>query len=67
MHHARVHVHVIILVVDVVCLMLVLNALVVLLAVFVVFPQPVFCSKRYTLYRSSVSFSVKALLALEVR
>ena len=34
MHLARVHVNVIVLVVDVVCLMLVLSALVVLLAVF---------------------------------
>ena len=34
MHLARVHVRVIVLVVDVVCLMLVLSALVVLLAVF---------------------------------
>ena len=37
MHLARVHVCVIVLVVDVVCLMLVLNALVVLLAVCVQF------------------------------
>ena len=37
-HLARVHVHVIVLVVDVVCLMLVLSALVVLLAVFASFP-----------------------------
>ena len=37
MHLARVHVRVIVLVVDVVCLMLVLSALVVLLAVFVSF------------------------------
>ena len=37
-HFARVHVHLIVLVVDVVCLMLVLSALVVLLAVFVSFP-----------------------------
>ena len=35
---ARVHVHVIVLVVDVVCLMLVLSALVFLDAVFVLFP-----------------------------
>ena len=34
MHLARVHVRVIVLVVDVVCLMLVISALVVLLAVF---------------------------------
>ena len=34
-HFARVHVHVIVLVVDVVCLMLVLSALVVVHAVFV--------------------------------
>ena len=38
MHLARVHVRVIVLVVDVVCLMLVLSAHVVLLAVFVQFP-----------------------------
>ena len=38
MHLARVGVRVIVLVVDVVCLMLVLSALVVLLAVFVSFP-----------------------------
>ena len=38
MHLARVHVRVIVFVVDVVCLMLVLSALVVLLAVFVQFP-----------------------------
>ena len=37
-HPARVHVHVNALVVDVVCLMLVLCALVVLHAVFVAFP-----------------------------
>ena len=37
-HFARVHVHVLALVVDVVCLMLVLSALVVLHAVFVAFP-----------------------------
>ena len=37
MHLARVHVRVIVLVVDVVCLMLVLSALVVLHAVFVLF------------------------------
>ena len=37
-HLSRVHVRVIVLVVDVVCLMLVLGALVVLLAVFVQFP-----------------------------
>ena len=37
MHLARVHVRVVVLVVDVVCLMLVLSALVVLLAVFVLF------------------------------
>ena len=35
---ARVHVHVIVLVADVVCLMLVFSAHVVLVAVFVVFP-----------------------------
>ena len=46
MHLARVHVRVIVLVVDVVCLIFVLSALVVLLAVFVVFPLPVFCSRR---------------------
>ena len=50
MHFARVHVHVIVLVVDVVCLMLVLSGLVVLLAVFVQFPKPVFCSRRNILY-----------------
>ena len=38
MHFARVHVHVIVLVVDVVCLMLVLSARVVVHAVFVQFP-----------------------------
>ena len=38
MHLARVHVRVIVLVVDVVRLMLVLSALVVLLTVFIVFP-----------------------------
>ena len=43
-HLARVHVRVIVLVVDVVCLMLVLSALVVLLAVFVSFSKSVFCS-----------------------
>ena len=37
-HLARVHVHVIVLVVDVVCLMLVLSALVVLHAVVIAFP-----------------------------
>ena len=37
MHLARVHVRVIVLSVDVVCLMLVLSALVVLLAVFIQF------------------------------
>ena len=37
-HSARVHVHVIVLVVDVVCVMLVLSAFVVLLLVFVSFP-----------------------------
>ena len=51
-HFARVHVHVIALVVDVVCLMLVLSALVVLHAVFVSFLLPVFYSRRYTLYTS---------------
>ena len=50
MHLARVHVRVIVLVVDVVCLMLVLSALVVLLAVFKKFSLPVFCSRRYTLH-----------------
>ena len=50
MHFARVHVHVIVLVVDVVCLMLVLSARVVIHAVVIAFPQPVFCSRRYTLY-----------------
>ena len=50
MHLARVHVRVIVLVVDVVCLMLVLSALVVLLAVFIQFSYPFFCSRRYTLY-----------------
>ena len=50
-HFARVHVHVIVLVVDVVCLMLVLGARVVVHAVFVQFPWPNLCSKRYTLYR----------------
>ena len=38
MHFARVHVHVIALVVDVVCLMLVLGALVVVHAVVIAFP-----------------------------
>ena len=38
MRVARVHVHVIALVVDVVCLMLVLNALVVVHAVVIAFP-----------------------------
>ena len=37
-HLARVHVHVIVLVVDVVCLMLVLSARVVLHVVFIAFP-----------------------------
>ena len=37
MHLARVHVRVIVLVVDVVCLKLILSALVVLLAVFIQF------------------------------
>ena len=41
MHLARVHVRVIVLVVDVVCLMLVLSALVVLLAVLIQFSWPV--------------------------
>ena len=50
MHLARVHVRVIVLVVDVVCLMLVLSALVVLLAVLIQFSQQVFCSRKYTLY-----------------
>ena len=50
MHLARVHVRVIALVVDVVCLMLVLSALVVLLVVFIQFPKPVFCIRRYTLH-----------------
>ena len=50
MHFARVHVHVIALVVDVVCLMLVLSARVVVQAVVIAFPQPVFCSRRYTLH-----------------
>ena len=49
-HVARVHVHVIVLVVDVVCLMLVLSARVVVQAVDIQFPWPVFCSRRYTLY-----------------
>ena len=49
-HFARVHV--IVLVVDVVCLMLVLSARVVVHAVVTAFPLPVFCSRRYTLYRS---------------
>ena len=39
-HFARDHVHVIVRVVDVVCLMLVLSALVVLLAVYVQFSWP---------------------------
>ena len=51
-HLARVGVRVIVLVVDVVCLMLVLSALVVLLAVLIQFSYPVFCSRRYTLYTS---------------
>ena len=42
MHLARVHVRVIVLVGDVVCLMLVLNALVVLLAVCIQFSLPEF-------------------------
>ena len=50
-HLERVHVRVIVLVVDLVCLMLVLSALVVLLAVLIQCSSPVFCSKRYTLYR----------------
>ena len=50
MHLARVHVRVIVLVVDVVCLMLVLSALVVLLAVLIQFSWPVFRSRRHTLY-----------------
>ena len=44
-HFARVHV--IALVVDVVCLMLVLSACVT--AVVIAFPYPVFCSTKYTL------------------
>ena len=40
-HVARVHVHIIALVVDEVCLMLVLCARVVVLAVVIAFPQPV--------------------------
>ena len=51
MHLARVHVRVIVLVVDVVCLMLVLSALVVVHAVCIQFSYPVFCSRRYTLYK----------------
>ena len=50
MNLARVHVRVIALVVDVVFLMIVLSALVFLLAVFIQFSSPVFCSTRYTLY-----------------
>ena len=50
MHLARVGVRVIVVVVDVVCLMLVLSALAVLLAVCIQFSLPVFCSRRYTLY-----------------
>ena len=50
MHLARVGVRVIVLVVDVVCLMLVLSALVVLLAVFIQFSYQVFCSRKYILY-----------------
>ena len=42
MHLARVHVRAIVLVVDVVCLMLVLSALVVLLAVLIQFSWPIF-------------------------
>ena len=50
-HFARVHVHVIAHVVDVVCLMLVLSALVVLHAVFCSVSVASFlCSRRYTLY-----------------
>ena len=66
MHLARVHVHVIVLVVDVVCLMLVLSALVVLHAVFVVFPQPVSQVNRpFTDFRKfSRSISVKSIVAV---
>ena len=46
-----IHVYVIALVVDVVCLMLVLSALVVVHAVVIAFPWPVFCSsRRFSLY-----------------
>ena len=55
-HLARVHVRVIVLVVDVVCLMLVLSALVVLLAVLIQFGLPIFCSKRYTLYNVGIVY-----------
>ena len=48
MHFARVHV--IALVVDEVCLMLV-----VVHAVVIAFPWPILCIKRYTLYNSDVS------------
>ena len=46
MHLARVHVHVIVFVVDVVCLMLVLSALVVLLAVDTVFVASTLYKKK---------------------
>ena len=52
MHLARVHVHVIVLVVDVICLMLVLSARVVLHSVVIQFPLPNFCSMKSTLYKS---------------
>ena len=58
MHLARVHVRVFVLVVDVVCLMLVLSALVVLLAVLIKFSYPIFCSRRYTLYKSRAVLSI---------
>ena len=47
-HFPRVHV--IVLVVDVVCLTLVLSARVIVHAVVIAFPEPVFCIRRYTLY-----------------
>ena len=53
MHFARVHVHVVALVVDVVCLMLVLSALVVLHMLYLYCFRSQFsvvCSRMYTLY-----------------
>ena len=62
MHLTRVGVRVIVLVVGMVCLMLVLSALVVLLAVLMQFSWPVFCSRRYTLYTPRRDIKLRWLL-----